>query len=60
MTIFTFRVEEFEIENGCDDDISNILEEEILEAELGLVEANEGFLLSDEEVQKKAQSICME
>lgn len=74
MTTITFRTDSSEAERlfailqaygvadlqvDCGDEYLDISKEEIAEIELGLIEANKGLLVSDEEVQKEAQRLCM-
>lgn len=52
-----YGVQDLQVDYG--DEILEISKDEILEVEQGLIEANNGILVSDEEVQREAERLCM-
>ncbi len=52
-----YGVEDLQVDFG--NETLNISIDELKEVELGIREANEGILISDEEVQREAHRICM-
>lgn len=52
-----YGVQDLQVNYG--DEILEISKDEILEAEQGLIEANKGLLVSNEEVQREAERLCM-